>query len=175
MTWSMLWRHTSLLCNRAVHGGGRNWRLGKSVYWQWVLPMKSIEQSCLKVNRSAALQEIRCTLWNLTFHYCIHNSLPPVHVLSQIKPVHALPQNFLNIYFIFPSVLRSSKWFLSLILPCQTIYTPLSLPCLPHAPPIPLFLIWLHDVYLVWSTECLVKIQARVGAWGSVVVKALRY
>ena len=24
MTWSMLWRHTSLLCKRAVHGGGRN-------------------------------------------------------------------------------------------------------------------------------------------------------
>ena len=25
MTWSMLWRHTSLLYKRAVHGGGRHW------------------------------------------------------------------------------------------------------------------------------------------------------
>jgi len=25
MTWSKSWRHTSLLCKRAVHGRGRNW------------------------------------------------------------------------------------------------------------------------------------------------------
>jgi len=115
-----------------------------------------------KVNRSAALQEIPCILRNLKFYYRIHNSLPPVPVLGQIKPVHALPQNFLNIYFILPPVLRSSKWSLSLTLPYQTHLYTTPPPCFAHPTPIPFFLIRLHDICLVWSINYLVKIQARV-------------
>jgi hypothetical protein len=149
----MLWWYT-------VEEGTEDWArvFNDSGYCQWN-PWNNL---AWKVNRSAAFQEIPFILWNLTFHYRIHNSLPPVHVLSQFKPVHTLPQNFLNVYVLFPPLPRSSKWFLSLILPYQTIYTPLFPPCFPHAPPIPFFFIRLRDVYLVWSTEYLVKIQARV-------------
>ena len=114
-----------------------------------------------KFNRSAALQEIPCILYNLTFSYRIHNSLAPIPVLNQIKPVNALPQNFLNVYFIFPSVPRSSKWFLSLILPYQNHLYATSTPCLTHAPPIAIFFTWIHEIYLICSTDYLVKIHAR--------------
>ena len=49
-----------------------------------------MEQSTTwEANRFSATQEIPCILWNLKVHYHIHKSLSPVHVLSQINPVHA--------------------------------------------------------------------------------------
>ena len=33
MTWSMLWRHTSLLCKHAVHGRGRHWIVIVCISW----------------------------------------------------------------------------------------------------------------------------------------------
>ena len=58
----------------------------------------------LEDGSSSASQEIPCLLPNSKVHYHIHNSLPPVPVLSQINPDHAstrlpsglFPSDFLN-------------------------------------------------------------------------------
>ena len=40
-------------------------------------------------DRSSVSQEIPCILWNLRLHYCVHDSLPPFPILSQINLFHA--------------------------------------------------------------------------------------
>jgi len=53
-------------------------------------------------------------LWNLNFHYPVHNSPSLVHILSQMHPVHNFPVYFHKTHFniIFPSTPRSSEWAL---------------------------------------------------------------
>jgi len=47
-----------------------------------------MEQSFSEANQSLASQEIPHILWNPKVYYRIHNSPPPVPILSQLDQVH---------------------------------------------------------------------------------------
>jgi hypothetical protein len=87
-----------------------------------------------EANKSSAIQEIPRIFWNPNVPYRIHKRRPPIPILSQINPVHALA-----LYLEDP---KPSKWSLSIRFPHQTLYTPLLSPYVPHASPISFFLIW---------------------------------
>ena len=83
---------------------------------------KSIEQiPSWEANSSSASQEIPRILWNLTVHYRVHKSPPPVHNLRQINPIYASPFRFLEIYFniILSSTPSYSSWFYPLNINCS--------------------------------------------------------
>ena len=42
-----------------------------------------------EANRFSTSQEIQHILWNPKVYYRVYKSPPPVHILSQINPVHA--------------------------------------------------------------------------------------
>ena len=75
-----------------------------------------------EADRFLASQEIPCILWNPKFHHRIHKCPPPVHVLSEIDPVHAFHLN------ILPFTPGSSMCSLSLRIPHRSPVCSTSLP-----------------------------------------------
>jgi hypothetical protein len=82
-------------------------------------------------------------LWNVKTHYfVVHNSLPVVAILSQMKPGHACPSHLLKIHFniilsngcLFEAVLSSSDF------PIKTL-SHFSSPHVPNASTLPFFLV----------------------------------
>ena len=74
-----------------------------------------------EANRSSASQEIPRILRNPKIHYRIYKCPPPIHILSQINPVHVLTSHFLKINFniILTPKHGPYKWLLSLRFPHQ--------------------------------------------------------
>jgi len=105
---------------------------------------------------SSASQKTPHILCNQKVHYRIHNSQPPVPILSHIHPVHLYPNHFLEIHFniILPYVSRFSNWFLSPRSPHPKPCMHLScLPHVPHAPPFSFFFISSPESYLAISKD----------------------
>ena len=83
-----------------------------------------------EANRFAASQAIPHILWNPKVHYGIHNSPPPVPILSQLDPGHTPTSHFLKIPLNIiphlrlglPSGLSPSSF------PIKTLYTHLLSP-----------------------------------------------
>jgi hypothetical protein len=72
-----------------------------------------------EANRSSDTQEVSHILWDTKVHHRIHNSPPPVPILSQIDPVYAPLYNLskIHINITLPYMPASSTWSPSLWFP----------------------------------------------------------
>ena len=66
-----------------------------------------------EANLFSASQETHRVLWNPNIHYRIHNCPPPVTILSQLDPVHALTSFFLKIHLNI--ILPSKGWVFQVV------------------------------------------------------------
>ena len=116
-----------------------------------------MEQSASsETNPFSATQEIPHILWDPKVHHRIHNSLPPVPILSQINPVHTpLPCPEDPFWCTLLSTSGSSKWSPSLRFPHQAPVrtSPHPYTCQKPPPPTSFFLIWSPEQYMVRSTH----------------------
>ena len=111
-----------------------------------------------EANRPSASQEIPRILWNRNVRYRIHNSPPPVPILSHNNPVHALhPTSWRSILILSSHLLLGlpSGLFPS-SLPTKTLYTPLLSPTRATCPAYLvlydlLIRIVFGDQYISWS------------------------
>ena len=64
--------------------------------------------NCMEQNFPSS-QEIRRILWNPKLHYHVHRSRSLFHILSLIKPIHAMPSYFLKTHFnIISDIIRAT-------------------------------------------------------------------
>jgi hypothetical protein len=70
-------------------------------------PTHSVQQSSWDADSHSTSEKIPCLLWNPKVHYHVHNSLPPVPILSQMNPIHTFGK----------SIMKDSEYINK---PCQT-------------------------------------------------------
>lgn len=114
---------SNLLCNKHIHTNTHtpNYK----------------QQNPSKANGRSSIQKIPRLYETTQSHYCVHNRISPIPIFSHINALRAIASYFFNVRFnIIPQPTpRSSKWSLSFRFPTKTLYTFISLPCVPHARP----------------------------------------
>jgi hypothetical protein len=108
----------------------------KLIQWSRIVP----EQS----NRSSAIQNIPCILWNQKCHYQIHKSAPSAPILKEINAVNVpipILQRYILPSHLHPGLLRglfSTGFFAKHLKPSMQLCSP---PQVLHATPVSLLLI----------------------------------
>jgi hypothetical protein len=72
-----------------------------------------------KANSHSSDKEIPRVFWQQNVHCRVHNSLPLVPILSQMRPVHTFPSYFTKMYSntMLPPTTRSLQWSLPFTFP----------------------------------------------------------
>jgi hypothetical protein len=106
--------------------------------------------SC-ETSSSSRSQEIHHSALNSKVYYRVYRN-PPVAIMKQTSPVYAHQFYFFAFYFniILPLTTRYSKWSYFFRFP-HTVLVWASPSCVPHAPPVSIFLIWSPELHLVRS------------------------